>query len=342
MEFVRLPSQTIQAASRPQSRGVPSASPPADDHHSPNPRPLTFENQLANSPRARLPYLLAPVPALVVGVLIMRMSDVPASLWGQNLGAWVVGALLCLGLWRTRTSPHRSRWFDFAAALTLVALAATLLAPGVEGVHRWVPLGPVRLHAAAVLLPLLLAAMQGLSQARGWWISTGVAVGAAVLLWLQPDGAQAAAFAAGCLVLLVPAAGRDPLRLAGMLALPVLAGLAWLRKDPLAPVPYVEGIVGLAAGLGTGWALAAVLSLLVLPLPFFLAGRGAGTRAGFALGVYVAITVLAAFLGNFPVPVLGYGVSPILGYFAGLGMLMRAAPSGGLMATRRHSQPDTR
>jgi hypothetical protein len=295
---------------------------------------MTPERQLANPRAARLTYLLAPVPAVVVGVLTMRMSDVPAALWGQNLGAWAVGTLLCLALWRTRSSPGRRRWFDFAAVLTLAALAATLLAPGIEGVHRWVPLGPMRLHAAAILLPPLLVAMQGLTQARGWWISAGVAVGGALVLLLQPDGAQATAFAAGCLILLLPLAGRDPLRLACMLLLPVLAGLAWLRKDPLAPVPHVEGIVHLAAGLGAGWAVAAVVSLLVLPLPFFLAARGTGNRAGLALGTYVAITVLAAFLGNFPVPVMGYGVSPIIGYLAGLGVLMRAAPSGGQVPVR--------
>lgn len=290
---------------------------------------MTPEKQLVNPRPARLAYLLAPVPALVVGVLTMRMSDVPAALWGQNLAAWAVGTLLCLGLWRSRSSAGRSRWFDLAAVLTLAALAATLLVPGVDGVHRWVPLGPVRLHAAAVLLPLLLVAMQGLSQARGWWISAGAAVGVAIVLLLQPDAAQATAFAAGCLVLLLPLAKRDPPRLVCLLSLPLLAALAWLRRDPLAPVPYVEGIVGLAAGLGAGWGVAAVLSLLVLPLPFFHAGRGAAKRAGLALGTYVAITVLAAFLGNFPVPVMGYGVSPILGYFVGLGLLMRAAPSGG-------------
>lgn len=291
---------------------------------------MTRERQLAKPRPARLAYLLAPVPALVVGVLTMRMSDVPAPLWGQNVAAWVGGTLLCLGFWWARSPFRRWRWFDFAAVLTLGALAATLLAPGVEGVHRWVPLGPVRLHAAAVLLPLLLVAMQRLLQARGWWLSTAVAVGVAVVLFLQPDAAQATAFAAGCLVLLLPRAGRDALRLICLLSLPLLAGLTWLRRDPLAPVPHVEGIVDLAAGLVAGWAVAAVVSLLVLPLPFFHAGRGAGKHAGLALGTYVTITVLAAFLGNFPVPVMGYGVSPIIGYLAGLGILMRAAPSAGL------------
>jgi cell division protein FtsW (lipid II flippase) len=288
---------------------------------------MTLEKQLANPRAAWL--LLAPVPALVVGVLTMRMSDVPAGVWGQNLAAWLVGMVLCLGIWRARTRARsaRWRWFDSVAVLTLGALAATLLVPGVEGVHRWVPLGPLRLHAAAVFLPLLLVGMQGLSQARGWWVSTGIAVGVALLLLLQPDAAQATAFAAAAVVVLLPLAGRDPLRVICLLALPLLAGLTWLRRDPLAPVAYVEGIAGLAAGLGAGWAVAAVVSLLMLPVPFFLAGRGAGKHGGLALGTYVAITVLAAFLGNFPVPVMGYGVSPILGYLAGLSILLRAAPS---------------
>jgi cell division protein FtsW (lipid II flippase) len=290
---------------------------------------MTLERQLAKHRPARLPYLLAPVPALVVGVLIMRMSDVPVMQWGQNLGAWAVGTLLCLGLWRRRRSSGRRRWADLAAVLTLAALAATLLVPGVDGVHRWVPLGPVRLHAAAILLPLLLVALQGLAQARGWWTAAGVAVGTALLLLLQPDAAQATAFAAGCLVLLLPLAGRDPSRIACLLVLLALAGVTWLRRDPLAPVPHVEGIVQLAAGVGAGWLVVAGVSLLVLPLPFFRAGRGDAKHAGLALGTYVAITILAALLtGNFPVPVMGYGVSPILGYLVGLGLLMRAAPSG--------------
>jgi hypothetical protein len=289
---------------------------------------MTLERQLAKSRAAQLPYLLASAPALAMGVLVMRAFDEPAAVWGQNLAAWTVGALLCLGFGRSRTSSPRSRWPELVAVLTCGALAATLLLPGMDGVHRWVPLGPLRLHAAAVLLPLLIIALERLSRARGWWTSALLAVGVAFLLFLQPDAAQATAFALAAVVVLLPGAGRSAARLASMLALPVLAGLTWLRRDPLAPVPHVEEIVGLAARLGTGWAVAAVVSLLLLPVPFFLAGRGAGRRVGLALGAYVAITVVAAFVGTFPVPVMGYGVSPILGYLAGLGILLHTAPSG--------------
>ena len=270
-----------------------------------------------------LAYVLAPLPALVVGVLVMRMSEVPPSLWAQNAAAWAVGTVLCVVLARPRTAAARPAWAEVAAVLTLAALAATLLAPGMDGVHRWLPLGPVRLHAAAVLLPVLIVALDALSRSRGWWTSALAAAAAMLVLFLQPDAAQATAFGAAAVLLLFGRANRG-MRLACLGVAAALAALTWTRRDPLAPVPYVEEIVGLAASLGAGWAAAAVVSLLLLPVPFFAPARGDARRVGIALGAYVAITAAAPFFDSFPVPVMGYGMSPIIGYLAGLAGFLRA------------------
>ena len=284
--------------------------------------------------------LLAPLPALAVGVLVMRASGVPAALWAQNVAAWAVGTLACVGLWRrTGATSPRWTWADLAAAATLAGLAATLLAPGIDGVHRWVKFGPLRIHAAAVLLPSLLLALGALARLRGWWVSTVVAASVALALWIQPDAAQATAFAAGAVVLLLPGAGGGAPRRIGILALPVLAGLAWLRRDPLAPVPHVEEVVGMAAELGTAWALAAAVSLLLLPAPFFFGARGAAPHAGLALGTYVSVTLLAPLVGSFPVPVMGYGMSPILGYLLAMGVFLRAAAPREEQAPRDAPRP---
>jgi hypothetical protein len=37
-----------------------------------------------------------------------------------------------------------------------------------------------------------------------------------------------------------------------------------------------------------------------------------------AFGVYFFVCIAATFIGNFPVPVLGYGLSPTLGYVSAL------------------------
>jgi hypothetical protein len=268
--------------------------------------------------------LLFPLPALAVGILVMRASGVPAAAWAQNLVACVIGILLCFTLARARSSHRGDAGLPLAGVLALGFLAATWLDPGLQGVHRWLRLGPVRLHAGALVLPVVLATLAGLERAGRRRASTLLSIATALVLVLQPDAAQATAFVAGCVVLLLPRRpvnGRAWLRLVPLLA---LGGLSWLRGDPLAPVPHVEGIVGLAAELGTGWGVAAVASLLLLPVPFF-AARGPGDgRVGLALGAYVAVTILAAALGHFPVPVLGQGASPIIGYFAALGLLRRS------------------
>ena len=268
--------------------------------------------------------LLFPLPALAVGILVMRASGVPATAWGQNLVACVIGIVLCLILARPRSSGRGEAGLLAAAVLALGCLAATWLDPGVQDVHRWLRLGPVRLHVGALVLPVVLATLAGLERAGRRHVATLLAIATTLLLVLQPDAAQATAFAAGAVVLLLPrtrAEGHAWLRLVPLLA---LAGLSWLRRDPLAPVPHVEGIVGLAMEQGTGWGAAAVASMLLLPVPFFVArGQGDG-RLGLALGTYVAVTILAPALGYFPVPVLGQGASPIIGYFVAIGLLRRS------------------
>ncbi len=267
--------------------------------------------------------LLFPLPALAVGILVMRASGVPATAWGQNLVACVLGILLCFAVARPRSSRRGEGGLLVAGALALGCLAATWVDPGLEGVHRWVKLGPVRLHAGALVLPVVLATLAGLERAGRRHASTLLSIATALLLLLQPDAAQATAFAAGAVVLLLPrtrAEGHGWIRLVPLV---LLAGLSWLRRDPLAPVPHVEGIVGLAMDQGAAWGVAAVASLLLLPLPFF-AARGAGDgRIGLALGAYVAVTILATATGRFPVPVLGQGASPIIGYLVALGLLTR-------------------
>ena len=54
------------------------------------------------------------------------------------------------------------------------------------------------------------------------------------------------------------------------------------------------------------------LSLLLLPLPFML--DPSQRWLGAAVAAYMLCIVLAASVGNYPVPVMGYGAAPIFGY----------------------------
>jgi len=94
--------------------------------------------------------------------------------------------------------------------------------------------------------------------------------------------------------------------------------LSFVRPDALRPVAHVEEIVGIVTAKGPGWAVIATIALLLLPVPFFASWHRHRRSAALAMGVYVAMTLLAPAWGTFPVPVMGYGASPILGYFVAL------------------------
>lgn len=254
------------------------------------------------------------LPALLIGIAWMRAAGLPSGVYLQNAGAAIVGFAVALFGVRRRASAKPGLALIGVAVLLLLA---TLLAEGVEGVHRWIRIGPLRLHVASLFLPLVLVELDCLLRGGRRVIAFGILLTVAAILALQPDAGQATAFAGSGTVLLMAHRQRKGLAVAGMLALLTLAALSFWRSDPLAPVPHVEEIAVRIAGQGVAWALAVVVALALLIVPFIVRPERAPASAGLAVAVYLALSIAASFWGHFPVPVLGYGMSPIIGYFAG-------------------------
>jgi hypothetical protein len=104
-----------------------------------------------------------------------------------------------------------------------------------------------------------------------------------------------------------------------------------LLSAPLAAVPHVEGIVGLAANSGTVWVVASLVALALLPMPFIADALRSphGDRTGFAIAADYGMVSVVPVLGPYPVPILGYGLAPMVGYFAALGWIIRSSPANG-------------
>jgi len=267
--------------------------------------------------------LATPFPALIVGALVMRQHDVPSSRWGLNLIGGVLSAAICAVLLARSRVPMSKRAATVSACVAAGALAATFTGTGLMGVHRWIQIGPLAMHVGAVCLPLFIVAL-GVLDAFGGKLRWGpmlLAMAVTMLLLLQPDAAQATAFAAAVFTLLV--ANKQRARAAWVVALVIaaLAGWTWTQRDPLSPVPYVEGIIGLARQSGAAWLVASLAALAVLPLPFFIGPSGSHSPFVRALGVYLCVCILAPLFGHFPVPLVGFGLSPIVGYFVAIGSL---------------------
>jgi cell division protein FtsW (lipid II flippase) len=286
----------------------------------PDPRTLQHDGTTLE----RLLLFCAPVPALALGVIAMRRADVAAGAWLANIAAGVVGLLLLATGKCIPTPSARRTQFALAAGcigIVLLCFAST----GADGVHRWLSLGGLRLHASSLVAPLLITSVAAIAPAR---LFTAVAIAAVTttVLALQPDSSQATSFAAACSTLLLFDFRRRRFPIsAGVTLLLVVAMSSFIRRDPLPPVPHVEGILVLVGAISPVWAALGALALVLLPLPFFARFRHDHNGTNLALGVYVALITLAPFWGTFPVPVMGYGVSPIIGYFIALG-LCRTTP----------------
>lgn len=261
--------------------------------------------------------LLAPVPALLLGAAVAGPAHTRAFV--PNALALLLGCA-CVWLGSLGAPSRRDLRRGGMALAAFAAIAATLAFPGLEGVHRWLPLGPLRLNASAAFLPWLLVGMSA-SQAGVRRGCTVLALLAQGVHGLQPDAAQATALAGGTLVLMRPWA-RGPGRGLRMAVVGLMGGLAawtWTRADPLAPVAHVERILFLAADRGPVWLGATgAVGALLLGVFLFTARASAPARARLVLafGTAFALTGLATFLGNFPVPLMGAGAGPVLGWYA--------------------------
>lgn len=262
--------------------------------------------------------LLAPLPAIGVGAAVAREIHAPVTAFLPNLVALLVGggATLCFLRVSSNVQQRLLRWLPVAAFL---AIAATLSGAGLEGVHRWLSIGAFQLNASAACLPWILGGLASQSprdRAFGLFLLFAVQL----VHLAQPDAAQATALAVGMVPVLTDerlAHGRAAL-IVGAASLIVVA-CTWMRADPLAAVDHVERILVLAFSLSMASAVAALAAMAALFAPMVLALRtriAMARRLGLAFALYLGTLVGMTFLGNFPVPMMGAGAGPVLGWCA--------------------------
>ena len=282
--------------------------------------PLTpiADNQAADnrdgaSARVRmlLVFGVASLLAVGLGAMIMAQDDLPPSLWLRNPVAWLIAAGVGVFL-------AQRGWIAIVAApLALVLVALSLAGPGQHGVHRWIELGPVQLNAAAIVLPAAIAAFH---LTRAWLAVACFALIAGVLAW-QPDISQLAAFSLAAVILCGARFGPRGALAALVVAVAALA-YCLPKPDPLLPVAHVEEIFRLAAERSPALAIAMAASLAAAVFaPFLLWSDHRLRWPAVALAAYFAVSALAFLFGAYPVPLAGYGLSFVIGWWLGIAAL---------------------
>lgn len=260
------------------------------------------------------------VGAVVLGMGYLAAAGAPMRYLAINAGAFIVGLIL-LGLGTRAVPAFQSRPGMITLMMAAALLATALLGDQSEGAARWVRLGALSLQPSLVLLPLMLV---GFARSRDLVSTLGV-IAAAAALAIQPDRAMAGVLAASLAVLAI--LRRDRLVLAALAA--GLAGFAvtLFRPDALPAVPYVDQILysAFAVHLLAGVAVLAGAVLLVLPAMLGSVYDPANRQVHLVFGGVWLAVLLAAALGNYPTPVVGYGGSAVLGYLLSLTLLPKRA-----------------
>jgi hypothetical protein len=136
---------------------------------------------------------------------------------------------------------------------------------------------------------------------------------AALALALQPDRAMSTVLAAVVIVLAIR--DRRPIVILTALTVSAATALCWMQADTLARVPFVEGV------LADGFRFHILLGLAMGAALFAMPLAGGRSKAGWVFGLCWTSIILAGLLGPYPSPLIGYGVSAIIGYWLSLSLL---------------------
>jgi hypothetical protein len=165
------------------------------------------------------------------------------------------------------------------------------------------------------VLPMIIIELWKLSQIKGLGFTVVITMAISFLLAIQPDASQLTGFAIPMMIILCSNTDKKRLRTFIVGILSILTFLSWVFLDNLPAIAYVERIVSLLANMGLIWLIIGVISLAILPIPFILFPPKNFKLPSICVGLYYIIILVSTLFGNFPVPLMGYGISPVIGYY---------------------------
>lgn len=255
--------------------------------------------------RRIIPYAAVILPSLALGVLAMIAGGVSPMLWGQQIAAFVVFVLLAAVVGRSlRRVPAA-----VCAAVLVLVLFATLFGVETGGARRWLDLAVFNVNAAMLVLPALLILLGGMELPYPALLCAGG------ILALQPDASQLTALCAAVMPVLWRHRRKRIWNAVAILVLAACMIRGYTIPVTMEPVSYCEGVLALLGELSPALMAAGALSLALVPALWALRFRRERAVPLLSLTIYYAVTMLFALFGEYPMPFMGFGLSPIAGYW---------------------------
>jgi cell division protein FtsW (lipid II flippase) len=249
------------------------------------------------------------VAATGLGLVYMMAAGAPLRYLGINAGALVLG----IGLAGLMTVMHRTARLKSGLstlALGVLLVGSSLFGVTVNGATRWIVAGGFSLQPSLLFIPMMVVQFVRRRDALSTWglALTGVAVA------LQPDRGMAGALVVGLMAVAVLRLERNVL-----IALAVAFAGFWValcQIDVQPAMPFVDQIFFSSFEVHplAGLAVCGGAALLLAPAFIPPAGDTDTVRARVVFGAIWLGVIIAAALGNYPTPVVGYGGSAIIGY----------------------------
>ncbi len=266
--------------------------------------------------------LIAAAPSVIIGAIAMRSNNVPRIIYVQNIVCLFAGWLISCFIISRIVNDKKSKNIKIIIFI-LILYILTFIDTGIGGVHRWVSLGPIRLYISSIFVPALIIGLWEQLQKKKELFVLVITATVSILIIYQPDASQLTAFCIPMMIMIFSKVNNKIYSYTVIILLALLVVISWMFLDSLPPVIYVEEIVSLLMRMGLAWFILGITSLTLLPLPFVLLPREGYNLLSRCIGLYFVIVIFSTYFGNFPVPMMGYGISPIIGYLAAINWLLK-------------------
>ena len=258
--------------------------------------------------------------AVGLGAVYLAAAQAPWVYIVVNSTAFVLGLIAYFALVRWGWA-GTGRSGAIVLALAAILVATALFGASADGATRWIRLGPLGVQVSLLLLPMMIVAFARRRDAAG---TAGLIV-AALAVALQPDRAMAGVLAGGLLTLAIL---RFDIRVGIALLAAVVAFAVTLVRPGASPAsPWVDGVLYTSFDVHplVGAAVLTGALLLIVPAVYGFGKSSAHKHVYAVFGMVWTGVIVAAALGNYPTPLLGYGGSAVLGYVLSLASIGPAA-----------------
>lgn len=247
----------------------------------------------------------------VLGIVGMIRENIPSVIWIQNIAFILLATIVCFFVLRLRMKFN----YKIIVFVTIFLLGLTFIGPNIDGVHRWLRIPLFTLNIATIVIPITIVAFYRLIEEKQYVLSLMGTIVIAVFLFLQPDASQLLAFSLPMIVLLLKSKISKVITTSFSIVLLLLTVKSWIELDSLQPVNYTEGILTMVYDTSIVLYIIGIASLLWIPICFLVLCQKQSRNICVGITTYYWMMIFATFVGNFPVPFMGFGLSPILGFY---------------------------